>query len=96
MFGIMVAAELVILLISQYICFVPITAAIAFPFVYGFMRHDLWGALLLGIVAVVIFCKHLVNLRRVVKGSELRISYLWNRDKEMERMRKVYSDKDIR
>ena len=93
-FGIMVAAELVILLVSQYICFVPITAAIAFPFVYGFMRHDLWGALLLGIVAVVIFCKHLVNLRRVVKGSELRISYLWNRDKEAKRLKKFYPDEE--
>ena len=44
--------------------------------------------------AVVILLKHVENIRRIRKGSEMRISYLWNRDKEMERMRSVYSDKD--
>ena len=93
-FGIMIAAELVILLVSRYICFVPITAAIAFPFVYGFMRHDIWGALLLGAVAVVIFWKHRINIRRVIQGSEIRISYLWNRDKEVKRLKKFYPDEE--
>ena len=89
-FGIMFVAELVILLLTKYICLVPITASAALPFVYGFMSCDLWGALLLGVVAVVIFIKHLVNLRRIREGSELRISYLWNRDKEAMRLKKFY------
>ena len=89
-FGIMVAAELVILLLTKYICFVPITASAALPFVYGFMRRDLWGALLLGAVAVVIFIKHFVNLKRIWEGSELRITYLWNRDNEARRLKKYY------
>lgn len=93
-FGIMIAAELVILLVSRYICFVPITAAIAFPFVYGFMRHDIWGALLLGAVAVVIFWRHRVNLRRIMQGSELRITYLWNREKEVKRLKKFYPNEE--
>lgn len=93
-FGIMFTAELLILLVTQYICFVPITAAVAFPFVYGFMRHDIWGALLLGAVAVVIFWKHRINIRRVIQGSEIRISYLWNRDKEVKRLKKFYPDEE--
>ena len=89
-FGIMFIAELIILLLTKYICFVPITASAILPFVYGFMRRDVWGALLLGAVSVVIFIKHLVNLRRIWEGSELRVSYLWNRDKEALRLKRFY------
>ena len=91
-FGIMLAAELVIVLATKYICFVPITASVAFPVVYGVMERDAYGALLLFLVAVVVFCKHLVNLRRIRVGREARISYLWSRDKETARLKENYGD----
>ena len=91
-FGIMLAAELVIVLMTKYICFVPITASIAFPVVYGMMERDLYGALLLCLVAVVVFCKHLVNLKRIRVGREARITYLWSRDKETARLKENYGD----
>ena len=58
------------------------------------MRRDLWGALLLGAVAVVIFWRHRVNLRRIIQGSELRITYLWNREKEVKRLKKFYPNEE--
>lgn len=91
-FAVMLAAEIIIALASKYICFVPMTAALAFPFVYGAMTHDLWGALLLGGVAVVVVCKHRVNIRRILEGKEMRLSYLWNKEKETERLKKNYGD----
>ena len=91
-FGIMLAAELIIVLATKYICFVPITASIAFPAVYGIMDRDIWGAFLLILVAVVVFSKHLVNLRRIRVGREARISYLWSRDKETARLKENYGD----
>jgi glycerol-3-phosphate acyltransferase PlsY len=91
-FGIMLAAELVIVLTTKYICFVPITASVAFPVVYGVMDRDLYGALLLVVVTVVVFCKHLINLKRIRVGREARISYLWSRDKETARLKENYGE----
>jgi glycerol-3-phosphate acyltransferase PlsY len=91
-FAVMLAAELIIALATNYICFVPITASVSFPVVYGVMDRDIWGALLLAVVAVVVFCKHLVNLRRIRVGREARLSYLWSRDKETARLKENYGD----
>jgi glycerol-3-phosphate acyltransferase PlsY len=91
-FAIMLAAELLIVLTTKYICFVPITASVAFPVVYGVMERDLYGALLLILVAVVVFCKHLINLKRIRVGREARISYLWSRDKETARLKENYGE----
>ena len=91
-FGIMLTAELIIALATNYICFVPITASIAFPVVYGVMDRDLYGALLLILVALVVFTKHMVNLKRIRIGREARISYLWSRDKETARLKENYGE----
>lgn len=95
-FLVMLMLELAVVLITKYICFVPMTASVLFAVLYGVREQDLIGFLILMVGALVILLKHMENIRRIRKGSEMRISYLWNRDKEMERMRKVYSDKDIR
>lgn len=78
--------EALIVLITDYICFVPITASFLFSAVYGFRAHDLWGSLILLIPAVVIFCKHLENLKRIPEGTEMHFSFLWHPDKEMSRI----------
>jgi glycerol-3-phosphate acyltransferase PlsY len=95
-FLVMLMLELAVVLITKYICFVPMTASVLFAVLYGVREQDLVGFLILMVGALVILLKHVENIRRIRKGSEMRISYLWNRDKEMERMQKVYSDKDIR
>ncbi len=91
-FAIALAIELIIALATRYICFIPLTASAALPFIYGFMYRDLAGALLLAAVAVVIWFKHAVNLRRIPEGREMRITYLWNREKETARLQKYYGD----
>ena len=93
-FAIMLAAEIVLALITKYICIIPLTASITLPFIYGFMMQDLWGGLLLGGVAIVIWYKHAVNVRRILQGTELRLTYLWNRDKEASRLKKFYPDEE--
>lgn len=86
-FLVMLGSELMILLLFKYLCFVPITGSIAFAMIYGVMSRDLLGALILGGVAAVICVKHRANIKRILKGSEARISYLWNRQGETERLR---------
>lgn len=92
--AVMLVLELIIALTTRYICFVPITASAALPFIYGFLKQDLWGALLLGVVTVVIWCKHAINIHRILQGKEMRLTYLWNRDRETERLKKNYEDEN--
>ena len=85
-FLIMLALELVLVLITGYICFVPMTASVAFAILYGVMRKDLFGAILLLLVSLVILLKHRENLGRIRQGVEVKIRYLWNAEKEKERL----------
>lgn len=91
-FGIMLACEIVIALVSGYICFVPMTASVAFPVVYGFMTRDTVGVLLLCAVAAVILMRHVENIRRIRVGQELRLSYLWDKEGETARMKANYPE----
>lgn len=85
-FVVMLLLAVILALVTRYICFVPITASVAFPIVYGVLRGDLVGACILAVMSVVIPLKHIENLRRIRNGTEARISALWNRDKEIERI----------
>lgn len=93
-FLIMLAAAIVLALITDYICFVPLTASFAFPFVYGFMKRNVWGALILTVVTVIMIVKHVENIRRIRTGTEMRLSYLWKPDAEMERMKSILAEDD--
>ncbi len=85
-FLILLAVELVIVLIVDYICIVPITASVAFPIIYMSMTHDKLGALLYGLMAPIILYKHIENLKRIRNGTEAHFSYLWRKNKEIERL----------
>lgn len=85
-FLVMLGVELLIVLVTDYLCFVPITASFLFSAVYGFRSHDLWGALILLIPAAVILCRHLENLKRITEGTEMHFSFLWKPREEMERI----------
>ncbi|MBP5159233.1 MAG: glycerol-3-phosphate acyltransferase [Lachnospiraceae bacterium] len=87
-FGIMFASELVLALLFDYICVVPITASIVFPIVYGLMTDSATGAMILAISSLVIILKHVENLRRISEGREMHLSYLWKGKKEVDRVLK--------
>jgi hypothetical protein len=67
-------------------------ASAALPVVYGILSGNLWGILLLAAVAVVVILRHAENLRRIRLGREMRLSYLWNKEKETARMRANYPE----
>lgn len=85
-FMIMVILELIIVLATNYICFIPITASIALPFIYASITQDLWGAVILFIATFVICLRHVENLQRILSGTEMRIRYLWDPDGELSRI----------
>ncbi len=86
LFLVMLAAEVLLALVTDYICVVPITASIAFPLIYGFIKGDALGAMILAVITAVVLFKHMENLKRIRLGTEMRLSYLWRPDAEMARM----------
>ena len=86
LFLLLFLAELVVLFSTRYLCFVSISGSILFPILYAWGKGDWLCWLFLLPVSAVISCKHWVNLRRIRAGEEARISILWNRSKELERL----------
>lgn len=91
-FLILLAVEIVIVLATDYICFVPMSASVIFPIVYGIREHSFQLACIFLIATIFILLKHAENIMRIRANSELHFSYLWNKEKEMQRM----SDNDIK
>lgn len=92
-FGIMLASEVVVALVTDYICFVPLTAAIVFPVVWGVMNKSLVGVLILAVGSAVIIFKHRENFRRIRRGTEMHLSYLWKGEKEIDRVKQHMDEK---
>lgn len=85
-FLIILAAEAVLAFSINYICVVPISCAVILPVIYGIVSADIYGALILGAAGIAVLLKHIENIRRIRNGTEVRLSYLWNKDKEIERV----------
>lgn len=91
-FCMILAAEIVLVLLVGYICMVAITASIVFPAAYAVGGGHIIGVLALIAAAGVMLFKHRENLKRIREGKEMRVSYLWNKDKEIARLKKNYED----
>ncbi len=91
-FLIMLAGAIVIALVTDYICFVPLTASFAFPFIYGFMERDMYGSVILALITAVTIVKHIENLHRIKNGTEMHLSFLWKPVAEIERLKSNLSE----
>lgn len=85
-FLIFLCAELVLILLSDYLCMVPVTASVAFTFVYGWQSRSLLGTCALLLATGAILYRHVENFRRIRNGTEVHFSYLWKGEKELERI----------
>ncbi|MBR2010319.1 MAG: glycerol-3-phosphate acyltransferase [Clostridia bacterium] len=110
LFGLILATEILLLLLVDYICIVPITAVIIIPIVYGVFGADgldwlwraaggWWGAAIIGIASVVMLLRHLQNIKRIIKGKEMRFSYVWmseeDKKKELIRIGKLEEHQEL-
>lgn len=84
--------ELILVSFINYICLVAITGSAAFAAVYFFQTGEPVGSALLALVVLVIFIKHIPNLKRIADGSELRIRYLWDKEGETRRVQEKHPD----
>ncbi len=86
-FLVILTLAVVAVLVIDYLFVVPVGVALLFPWVHAIMTGEYIGALVLCAASVAIIWRHRVNFRRVRTGTELRFSYLWRKEKELERIR---------
>lgn len=91
-FVVLLCLELILVLIIDYICIVPITASVIYPVLYGTIAGDSIGSLIFIVVTVVVLYKHVENVRRIRNGTEAHFSYLWKKDREIERLEGLIDD----
>ena len=80
------AWAVLVVVVTDYVCFVAPTCSVSFCFVYGFVSGDLVGALIFAVAAVVMTAKHFENFRRIKEGKEMRYSYILHPDRELKRI----------
>ena len=95
MFFVLLFIALLIALISDYICFVPISMALIFPVTYGYLHGSYIYTLILLCASVFIWYKHMENIHRIKTGEELQFHFLWNRKSEAERFGIADDGEDI-
>lgn len=88
-FLIALLVEAVLAFSLDYICVIPISASVVLPILYGFFENDYFGALFMAITGIAVILKHRENIRRVKNGTELHLSFLWNKEKEIARVQEA-------
>ncbi len=95
LFVILFIAAFLIAVITDYICFAPITMAFIVPVTVGFLYRTWIPPALISIASVLLLLKHRQNLERIRAGEELRFHFLWRRKDESERFGIVDDGKEI-
>lgn len=85
MFVVLLILAIVIAVVTDYICFVPISMALIFPVSYGY-KNSSWLVLVIFLIPMLLmWYRHIENLQRIRLGKELKFHFLWNRQSESER-----------
>ena len=85
MFLVLLIFAVVICFVTNYICFGPTSVSVIFSLAYGYFSKSLASTMILLIAAVCIIYRHFENFKRIREGTELKFSFLWNREAEAKR-----------
>ncbi len=82
----LLAVALCIALVTRYVAVATVSMSLIWPLYYGLTSGYWLGAAVLLIPAVPIFLRHIPNFRRIRRGEELRMSFLWDKQRELDRI----------
>lgn len=91
-FFLLLAVAAVIAFATRYLCFVAPTMSIIFPVCYYWQTGLLSAALILLVPAVPIIIRHWGNFVRIREGTEMRTSFIWNKEEELKRLGRWNAD----
>lgn len=78
-FLVLIAAILVVALLSDYIVMGTLITMVSFPFYSFFSRHSLIAALIPGLLSLLILFRHRNNFSDIINGRERRISAVFKK-----------------
>jgi len=94
LFLLLLALEIVLALVTNYICVMALSICIIFPVIYAVQTGDMIGTLLLLTLIPVVYYKHMPNIRRIIAGKEARVSWLWNAKAEEDRLKEKFDNQE--
>lgn len=94
LFVVLLIAEVLLVLAVGYICMMALSLSVLFPVIYVILSGDWIGFAVLALLIPVVLYKHLPNIRRILQGKELRVSWLWNTQAEEARVQKYFSEQE--
>ena len=94
-FLILLTAAIIIAFTTRYVCLVAPTMSLVFPACFYWQTHLLASTAILLVPAIPIFCKHRENFVRIHEGTEMRTSFLRNKEAELKRIGK-WNEKTIK
>ena len=95
LFVVLFLAALLIAIITDYICFAPITMAFIVPVTVGVVYNTWIPPAIIAVASIALLLKHRENIARIRSGDELRFHFLWRRKDESERFGIVDDGKEI-
>ena len=95
MFIILFIAAFLIAMITDYICFAPITMAFIVPLTVGIVYGTWIPPAIIAVSSILLLVKHKQNIDRIRSGQELRFHFLWRRKDESERFGIADDGKEI-
>ena len=93
-FLMLLAAAIIIAFATRYVCLAAPTMSLVFPACFCWQTHLLASTLILLVPSIPIFYKHWENFIRIREGTEMRTSFLWNKEAELKRIGK-WNEKTI-
>lgn len=88
-FLILLGISALLILITDYLCFVPMFASAAFPVLRFWITGEAVPSLIFIVAAAAILYRHTENIKRIKKGTEAHFSILWNKDEELNRIKEL-------
>ncbi len=77
----------------NYPVVVPLVGSLAFPIVYWKITGHVQGMIILFFGSIVLFLQHIENLQRIKNGTEIPLSYLWNKEEKEKAKEVITTDK---
>ena len=74
--------------LTRYVCLVAPSVSVLFPLVYYLTSGLLVTALILLVPSAPVFARHWENFRRIREGTEMRTSFIWDKERELKRIGK--------
>ncbi|MCR5137062.1 MAG: glycerol-3-phosphate acyltransferase [Oscillospiraceae bacterium] len=85
-FILLLAVAIVIAFATRYVCLVAPTMSVVFPACYYWQTGLLLCTVILLLPSIPIFAKHWENFVHIREGTEMRTSFIWNKEKELKRI----------